>query len=203
MIEKITTGSFFTNSYVISNEGNCIVVDPGLNYAEAAARIQSQYKVCAILITHGHMDHIDGIQYFDRYIPIYIHKLDAPFLYDASLSLYQMMGKRSPFQMGSLNIHTVEDLDEFECIGYKFKVLHTPGHTRGSVCYSYTSKVLSGDTLFSSSCGRTDFPTGDSLQMRKSLKRIMATYPDNYDVYPGHDEKTTIKKEKNNPYVKE
>ena len=65
MIEKIVTGSFFTNSYVISNGSDCVVVDPGLNYSEAANTIKSKYNVKAILITHGHMDHIDGIKYFD------------------------------------------------------------------------------------------------------------------------------------------
>lgn len=203
MIEKIVTGSFLTNSYIISNqEGKCVIVDPGLNYANAAALIKEKYKVEAILLTHGHMDHIDGIQYF-KDVPIYIHKDEEMFLYDSSLSLYIMMGMRTPFKKGDLNVKLVSDLDELDLIGYKFKVLHTPGHTRGSVCYSYSSKVLSGDTLFSASCGRCDFPTGDSTKMQKSLKLVVSTYPDNYDVYPGHDEKTTIKKEKNNnPYIR-
>lgn len=202
MIERITTGSFFTNSYIISNDKNeCVVVDPGLGYAEAAKRIKEKYTVVAILITHGHMDHIDGIQYFDA--PIYIHKLDEEFLYNPSLSLYNMMGMRCPFKKGELIVNTIGDGDVIELIGYSFKVMHTPGHTRGCVCYSYTTKVLSGDTLFNGSCGRVDFPTGDALKMRNSLQRIIKEYPDNYDVYPGHDEKTTIKREKNgNPYIR-
>ena len=113
-----------------------------------------------------------------------------------------MMGFILPFKENDLDIRTVEDMDEIDLIGYKFKVLHTPGHTRGSVCYSYSNKVLSGDTLFNHSCGRCDFPTGDSLKMHQSLKRIISTYNDNFDVYPGHDCKTTIKNERqNNPYL--
>ena len=200
MIEKIVTGSFFTNSYVISNGTDCVVVDPGLNYNEAANMIKSKYNVKAILITHGHMDHIDGIKYFD--VPVYIHELDKDFLFDASLSLYNMFRLPTPYKKGDLNIITVKDNDEFELIGYKFKVTHTPGHTRGSVCYSYGNKLLSGDTLFSMSAGRTDFPTGNPKDMRNSLNKIINNFNDNTDVYPGHENKTTIKNErKNNPFL--
>ena len=201
MIEKIVTGSFFTNSYVISNGTDCVIVDPGLNYSEAANTIKSKYNVKAILITHGHMDHIDGIRYFD--VPVYIHELDKDFLFDASLSLYNMFRLPTPYKKGDLNIITVKDNDEFELIGFKFKVTHTPGHTRGSVCYSYGNKLLSGDTLFNMSAGRTDFPTGNPKDMRNSLNKIINNFNDNVDVYPGHENKTTIKNErKNNIFIK-
>ena len=201
MIEKVVTGSFFTNSYVISNGNECVVVDPGLNYSDAANMIKSKYNVKAILITHGHMDHIDGIKYFD--VPVYIHELDKDFLFDASLSLYNMFRMPTPYKKGDLNIITVKDNDEFELIGFKFKVTHTPGHTRGSVCYSYGNKLLSGDTLFNISAGRTDFPTGNPKDMRNSLNKIINNFSDNVDVYPGHENKTTIKNErKNNMFIK-
>ena len=92
--------------------------------------------------------------------------------------------------------------DVLNLIGFEFKVIHTPGHTRGSVCYLYKNKLLSGDTLFKNSCGRTDFPTGSPSDMRKSLKRIVSEFSDMIDVYPGHEGKTKIKDEKkNNPYI--
>ena len=201
MIEKIVTGSFFTNSYVISNGNDCVIVDPGLNYKDAANEIKAKYNVVAILVTHGHMDHIDGIKYFD--VPVYIHELDKDFLFDSSLSLYNMFRMPSPYKKGDLNVITIKDNDEIELIGYKFKVMHTPGHTRGSVCYSYGNKLLSGDTLFNMSAGRTDFPTGNPKDMRNSLVKIVSTFNDNTDVYPGHESKTTIKNErKNNIFIK-
>ena len=200
MIEKIVTGSFFTNTYIISNEGKCVIVDPGLGFSKAAEEIKQKYDVEAILLTHGHMDHIDGIKYFD--VPIYIHKLDEDFLFNPTLSLYNMFNQKTPFNKGSLKINNVEDGMELNLIGYRFKVLHTPGHTRGSVCYLYGDKLLSGDTLFNMSTGRTDFPTGSSLDLRKSLSKIIEVCSDNTAVYPGHEAKTSIKNErKNNPYI--
>jgi glyoxylase-like metal-dependent hydrolase (beta-lactamase superfamily II) len=201
MIEKMVKGVFFTNTYIISKDDKCIIVDPGLGFEGVQEEIKAKYQVEAILITHGHIDHIDGIKYFD--CPVYIHKDDENNLYDSDLSLYSMMKMKTPFKKGNVNIITVEDNSEFELLGYKFKVLHTPGHTRGSVCYNYGNKVLSGDTLFKMSCGRTDFPTGNQSKMRESLKKIVSTYSDSFVVYPGHDEKTSIKEEKKyNPYIK-
>lgn len=200
MIEKIVTGEFQTNTYLITNQGKCVIVDPGLNFAEAAAKIKREYEVVGILLTHGHMDHIDGVQYFD--VPIFIHELEIDFLEDASLSLYRMFGSKIPFQREKLKLIPIKDGMQIELIGYTFHVYHTPGHTRGSVVYSYNDKLLSGDTLFHLSMGRTDFPTGDAQKMRRSLKKLIDTFPDSIDVYPGHDEKTTIGFErKNNPYL--
>ncbi|MDE7264368.1 MAG: MBL fold metallo-hydrolase [Anaeroplasmataceae bacterium] len=200
MIETIVTGEFQTNTYIISNQGKCVIVDPGLDFAYAAAKLKEKYKVEAILLTHGHIDHIDGIRYFD--VPIYIHEAELAFLEDASLSLYQMFGSKMPFQKENLQVIPIQDGMELRLIGYTFKVTHTPGHTRGSVIYSYNNKILSGDTLFHMSMGRTDFPTGDSLKMRYSLKRILEDFKGDYDVYPGHDSKTTLGLERRyNPYL--
>lgn len=200
MIEKITTGYFETNTYIVSNQGKCVIIDPGLDFFDTAEKIKEQYEVKAILLTHGHMDHIDGIRYFD--VPVYIHEAEISFLEDPTLSLYHMFGSKIPFQKANLRIIPIQDGMEIELIGYTFKVLHTPGHTRGSVVYSYKDKLLSGDTLFSMSIGRTDFPTGNIKMMRESLKKIIESYSDMVDVYPGHGEKTTIGFErKNNPYL--
>lgn len=200
MIEKIVTGEFQTNTYIISNHGKCILIDPGLGFAQAAARLKEKYEVVAIFLTHGHMDHIDGIQYFD--VPIYIHEAELPFLEDPSLSLYRMFGMKQPFQVSKLKLVVLKDEMEFELLGYKFKVMHTPGHTRGSVVYHYQNKLFSGDTLFHMSMGRTDFPTGDAIELRRSLNHIINAFDNTTEVYPGHEEKTTIGFErKHNPYL--
>ena len=201
MLLKYTTGMLFTNSYVIVNDDNeCVVVDPGLGYKNVALKINSEYKVKAILITHGHFDHIDGIKYFNA--PIYISKEDEEFLYNKELSLYSFYGMNSPFKKGDLDIRYVKDGDIIDLIGYKFEVLQTPGHTIGSVCYSFDKVVLSGDTLFDHSCGRCDFPTGNQTLMHESLLKIVNHYDLDMVVFPGHNDKTTIEIEKNeNPYI--
>ena len=201
MIEKIVVGSFMTNTYIISNNDKCVLVDPGLDFSEVADFIKSKYEVCGILLTHGHIDHIDGIKYF-KDVPIYIHKDEEEFLYNSSLSLYSFMGMKSPFKKNDLNVRLVIEGDIIDLIGFEFKVIHTPGHTKGSVCYQYKNKLISGDTLFNCSAGRTDFPTGSMLNLKKSLNRLISELPLNTDVYPGHEGKTTIRNEKNyNPFI--
>ena len=200
MIEKIVTGTFFTNTYIISNHGKCVIVDPGLDFKEAAEELKRQYEVVAILLTHGHMDHIDGIRYFD--CPIYIHEKELDFLADSTLSLYHMMNRQIPFSKADYHWILVRDEMEFDLIGYHFKVFHTPGHTKGSVVYAYGNKLFSGDTLFYLSAGRTDFPTGSSKDLKRSLQKIIQIFPDSTEVYPGHDQKTTIQFErKHNSYL--
>lgn len=199
MIECMTTGSFFTNSYIVSNDKNeCVIVDPGLNYGNVAKYIKSKYDVKAILLTHAHLDHIDGIQYFLD-TPVYISDIEYNNLFDNDVTLYDTIGRISPYNEGMLNIIKVKHNDIIKLIGYEFKVLFTPGHTSGSVCYLMDNVLFSGDTLFNNSIGRTDFPTGSMTKMKESLNYLM-TLDDNIKVYPGHNDETTIGYEKNNNY---
>lgn len=202
MIEKFTTGSFFTNSYIISNEKNeCIIVDPGLNYRKVSEYIKEKYIPKAILITHGHVDHIDGINYFLD-LPIYISEKEIDSFYDTYESLYDMVGRINPFNEGMLDIRKLNDGDIINLIGYEIKVIETPGHTNGSICFLIGNDLFSGDTLFNESIGRTDFPNGDYKKMKESLNKLMKLN-DDINVYPGHNEKTTIGYEKyHNPFLK-
>ena len=203
MIETIVNGFFATNTYIISNNcGEAIIVDPGMGIKSYVEEINSKYKVKAILITHGHIDHIAGIKYFK--VPVYINRLEEPFLYDETLNLSKMMapmlGGKCVYKKDDLNLVLLDDNEEFDLIGYHFKMLETPGHTSHSACYLYGGKLLSGDTLFKNSVGRSDFPTGSEVALRKSVKRLLEL-PSDTKVYPGHEATTTIRDErKNNPY---
>lgn len=200
MVKKYTSGAFFTNTYLVIEGQKCVIVDPGLGFNSYAQEIKDSYDIMAILITHGHMDHIDSIGLFN--CPIYINKDEANFLSDDTLSLYKIYGKKRSFDLSKLDIHYFSDGDTINIGDMSFKAFSTPGHTKGSACFLYKNFLFSGDTLFQYSMGRTDFPTGSERDMKASLKKIINEINDNVIVYPGHGEKTTIKFERqNNPYV--
>ena len=202
-IEMITTGSFYTNSYIISNdEKECVIVDPGLNYGKAAELIKNKYTPIGILITHGHMDHIDGIKYF-KDLPIYIYKEEKRLLINPDFNLYDMIGSTIPFNIDDLKINYVSDNDIIKISNFEFEVIYTPGHTIGSCCYKIDNDLFTGDTLFNMSCGRCDFPTGDMELMNESLNKLMNLFNDDIKCYPGHNDITTIGYERlNNPFLK-
>lgn len=202
MIESFCCGSFFTNCYVISNENKeAIVIDPGMSFSKVYDYIKSKYEVKAILLTHAHCDHIDGIGYF-KDTPIYISKLDETLLYDLNLSLYNAFGLRRNFNLSNLSIKTINDLEILNLIGFNVRCILTPGHTGGSMVFEIENVLFSGDTLFNMSIGRTDFPTGSIEEMTKSLKRILTLYPNDIKIYPGHNDKTTLSFErKYNSYL--
>lgn len=192
-IKKFVIGGFATNMYVITKGNKAVVVDPGLD-AHTVLKELSEYEVEGVLITHSHIDHIDGVANFNA--PIYVLEPDLLGFKDYTYSLYQMCYQKPQFNYQSLNIIPVKDNDIINLPTFTFKVIATPGHTKGSCCYLYYNNLFSGDTLFKGSCGRTDFPGGNYLAMQKSLKRLVTELNDDVIVYPGHDDKTTIKRER-------
>lgn len=194
-MKKYTIGAFQTNTYLVDYQEDGFLIDPSLDLIEVLEDIK-KYNIRGILLTHGHVDHIDGIGYFD--CPIYVHEKDYDALFDSSLNLYRMTNFKPSFDINKLNIIKVKDNDFIKFGTSGFKVIYTPGHTIGSCCYLYKDKLFSGDTLFKSSQGRTDFPTGSEKMMATSLVKLVTTLDQNTKVYPGHDATTTIKEEKKN-----
>ncbi|MDO4519499.1 MAG: MBL fold metallo-hydrolase [Eubacteriales bacterium] len=205
-LHQLVLGSVSTNCYLAKNKetNEVVIVDP----ADRADRIEAKIneisgKPAAILLTHGHFDHILAAESLrEKYgIQIYACRQEAGLLADAqaNMSLY-MGGKACEIKSDVL----LDDLQVFRAGGMDFQLIHTPGHTPGSCCYyMQDEKVLfSGDTMFLGSCGRTDFPGGSMAAMQRSLRRLLSGLPEETEVFPGHDASTSIDYEKRyNPFV--
>ncbi len=200
-VKCITVGALGTNCYIVRDafSGKAAVVDPGgvnsrlLTALNEIGEDNFQY----ILLTHGHFDHIEGVNFLlEKYKPEVVICVDEePFLCDVNLNLSRMIGS-CPFEpvYADIRLQSGDTLDLGET---KFKFLQTPGHTLGSGCYIFESDrvIFSGDTLFCESMGRTDFPTGDLREMSKSLQTLKNLSGD-YKVYPGHNAPTTLEHER-------
>ena len=191
-IEVFTIGSYRTNCYMAWAEGSdsCIVVDPGYEpeYLLEQLRLLRK-KPAAILITHGHFDHVGAVKMMaaETGCPVYIH--------DAEHTLPQAI------TAGDLG-DTLPYPDRFSLAGIEISILHTPGHTPGSVCLIMEDTMFSGDTLFAGSCGRTDLPGGSWETICRSLAALR-DLPEDYRVLPGHGDDTTLSHEqKFNPYLR-
>jgi glyoxylase-like metal-dependent hydrolase (beta-lactamase superfamily II) len=208
-IDRLILGAFETNCYVVRQDESaraCAIIDPGLDPDELLDFLsQHQLQPVAVLITHGHIDHIAGVAALRARYPqvkLYIHKLDAPMLTNAQANLSVLTG--DTFTAPAADV-LLEDGDTVEEAGVRLKVLHTPGHTPGGIClYAEPEGVLfAGDTLFADSVGRTDFPGGSMDQLLMSIQRKLLVLPDTTAVYPGHGMRTTLAREKRaNPFLR-
>lgn len=189
------------NSYLIVDENtNCsALVDCAVFDADVKNMI-GDTDLKYILLTHGHFDHIGGVKAIaDEYgAGVVISEKDAPMLNSSKLSLAVFCS--APHNNVNADI-LVKDGNVIELGKLNIRVIETPGHTVGSVCYAVENALFTGDTLFKLSCGRCDFPGGSSADMTASLKKL-SSLEGNYNVYPGHDGLTDLDFErKNNPYM--
>ncbi len=205
---SIPTGPLMVNTYIAWYEGQgedtpCVVVDPA-NSGKVMRFLNEHGLSCrAILLTHGHFDHIMGVAKLREATGarVYINKLDANAMKDDGASLAKMVGLRvDPSKVDVF----VGDGMEFTEAGIAFRAIHTPGHTKGGVCYIVESErvIFSGDTLFRLSYGRTDLDGGNAGELYESLMYRLFTLQGDYRVLPGHDAETTLDFERqNNPCI--
>ena len=198
-IRSVLVSECYTNCYLCMNtetkEG--FIVDPGDDELKISANVSHiEMKPVAILLTHGHFDHIGAVEKLKkRYdIPVYASEVEDRLLLDNRANLSSMFGEPTMICADKF----LRDGENVNIAGFDIKFILTPGHTPGSGCYYIADEnvLFSGDTLFHASRGRTDFPGGSEAAIINSIKEKLLKLPGNTDVYPGHMDTTKIDNEK-------
>jgi len=203
-VEKLVVGEMQANCYLVWDEQSkeAVVIDPGGDpdtIIDAISR--NSLKVIHIINTHGHVDHVEANDLIRQKTgaTLLIHSADVSLLQDLELNLSQALGRGKNFLPPT---KTLEDKDKLKLNGFELEVLHTPGHTPGSICLYGDKRLFSGDTLFAGGVGRTDLPGGNFRQLKDSLEHKILKLSDEVVVYPGHGPNTTIGKERrDNPFL--
>lgn len=190
-LHRLTLGDYQVNCYILANGDRCLIVDPGYSPERIQAFLAQQGLTPeAILLTHGHFDHVGGVQALaqETGCRVWIHERERAL--------------PSWLTAGPIPCTDFYQEGAYSLAGLDFRVLETPGHSPGSVCLQFADCLLSGDTLFAGSCGRTDLPGGDETAMEQSLARLAALSGD-CPVYPGHGPSTTLERERRqNPFLR-
>jgi hydroxyacylglutathione hydrolase len=189
-IKNLRVGELKSNSYVVGNDKECILIDAGSERErdlQITRKAIGTRKLHAIIITHAHFDHIDGAHCFD--VPVFLHKEDLANIKEHNIISKAFTGKELTLPK------ELKELKEHMTFGaLTFTVIHTPGHTKGGVCLLFDNCIFTGDTLFKGTYGRTDVG-GNKQDIMTSLHKL-ATLPNTLTVYPGHGLPTTIGNEK-------
>ena len=204
-IAGFAAGPFQTNCYVVSNGDRAFVIDPGLGAHEAVSQMAQEQglNVEAVVLTHGHIDHIRDAAAFG--LETFIHPADAFMLLRGEGVSEQARQLYDASAMPPIDNPThIEDGQTLTVAGVELRVVHAPGHSPGCVMLVADEVVFSGDVLFRGSIGRTDLPDSDPEQMRESLRGPVWDLDDELQVLPGHGPATTVAQERaTNPYLRQ
>ena len=200
-IRRFILDGLDSNSYVITTENSCYIVDIGGIRVESLIEYikRTGKELKGLFLTHGHIDHIEGINIVMKEfgnIPVYIGVEDEKSLFDNELNLAVYFPEKK-FKLNSSE--SVKIVKEGDLIDGIFEIIETPGHTAGSITIAYEDEkaLFTGDTMFKGNIGRTDLPTGDYKVIWKSLKKL-TNLDDDFKVYPGHGDFSDIKSEREN-----
>lgn len=202
-IKQIETEGYASNCYLVISGEEAAIVDPSAEISDIELCLKNEkVKLKYILLTHGHFDHMLSLaELREKFsVPLCIQRNDAVALTDPSRSLFTLLGQNDKtFAAAEI---LFEDGDTISLGDEEIKVIHTPGHTSGSVCYICGDDVITGDTLFDMNIGRCDLSGSDSQAILPSIKRLYSLCP-NACIYPGHGASSTIEKQKkHNPYTR-
>lgn len=206
VIKEFACAPIDNNCFVIHKEGGreCMVIDPA-SASEAYSYInEAGLTLTHVLLTHGHFDHIGGVAKLKAQTnaKVAIHVDEADALFDDNINLAAFMGTSIEHCRADILLNDGEIISNGE---FEIKVIHTPGHSPGSVCYFLEGEniMFSGDTVFRLSFGRVDLPGGDMDTLRKSITEKLFSLKENYEIMPGHMRKTTLEFEKkHNPILR-
>lgn len=204
IFEAMAVGPYYANCYIVGSDSTkeAAIIDPGADFNRIDKKIIELGLVPKIIIlTHAHGDHIGAVQdLVSKYnVKVYIHKEDAEELSDGNKNLSKFITGKSLSIAPDVEL---EDNDVINLGDLNFEIIHTPGHTRGGICIKVGNIMMTGDTLFNKSIGRTDFPGGSFDEIISSIKNKIFKYSDDIIIYPGHNSPSTIKSEKiGNPFV--
>jgi len=195
--------SYASNCYMIVSGDECAIVDPSVSFSSIVSAVSEfALKLKYIILTHGHYDHMLSLEDLrdTTGAELCIHKFDEVNLHDSRRSLFAMVGDPSrTFREAEIKL---KDGDEILLGNEKITVIHTPGHTPGSIMLQVNDDLISGDTLFDMSVGRSDFPGGDHETLLASIYSVYERFP-NSRIYPGHGPASTVEKQiKYNPFTK-
>ena len=193
-IDILRLGSYQTNCYIVraTESTCCAVIDPGSEPDRVLAYLEKEgLSLDAILLTHGHFDHVGAVRALAEKTDCRVYLCEEDELLPPEFTAGQLFYTRS-----------YTEAETVDAAGLRFRVMHTPGHTPGSVCLIAEDAMFCGDTLFAGSCGRTDLPGGSTALLRQSLSRLKELSED-YRIFPGHAEASSLSLEKQyNPYLK-
>ncbi len=202
-IISLSTEGYASNSYLVSSGTEGAIIDPSAEPNEVARALEMcGVTLKYIILTHGHFDHMLYLDELRREYSaeLCIHALDAPNLADSTKSLFMMIGY--PTRVFAPAEVLLADGDEISVGDETLRVIHTPGHTPGSVMLGFDDVLVTGDTLFDMSVGRCDFPGGDADALSRSIFKIYDTFDDAH-IYPGHGAASNLEKQKKyNPFTK-